>query len=86
MHITPVYFHMDSIVQEFLLLPAYFPPCHSARIRKAKLQNPLFQLMKENHLPGEKVPARADEDCQKVLFPGPHPLPATVPPLPKVEG
>ena len=51
-----------------------------------ELQNPLFQLMKENHLPGEKVPARADEDCQNVLFPGPHPLPATVPPLPKGEG
>ena len=51
-----------------------------------ELQNPLFQLMKENHLPGEKVPARADEDFQKVLFPGPHPLPATVPPLPKGEG
>ena len=39
MHITPVYFHVDSIVQELLLLPAYFPPRHSARSRKAKSQN-----------------------------------------------
>jgi len=25
------------------------------------MQNPLFQLAKESRLPGEKVPARADE-------------------------
>ena len=34
----------------------------------------------------EKVSARADEGCEKVLFPGPHPPSATVPPLPKGEG
>jgi len=36
--------------------------------------------------PREKVPVRADEGWGKVLFPGPHPPSATVPPLPKGEG
>ena len=48
-----------------------------------KLQNPLFQKAKENLLPGEKVPVRADEGWGKVLYPGPHPPPPTVPPLPE---
>ena len=51
-----------------------------------KLQNPLFQKAKENLLPGENVPVRADEGCGKVLYPGPHPPPATVPPLPEGGG
>ena len=51
-----------------------------------KLQNPLFQKAKENLLPGEKVPVRADEGGGKVLYPGPHPPPATVPPLPEGGG
>ncbi len=51
-----------------------------------ELQNPLFQKAKDNLLPGEKVPTRADEWLWKVLFPGPHPPSATVPPLPEVEG
>ena len=51
-----------------------------------KLQNPLFQKAKENLLPGEKVPVRADEGWGKVLYPGPHPPPATVPPLPEGGG
>jgi len=50
------------------------------------LQNPLFQKAKENLLPGEKVPIRADEGWGKVLFQGPHPPSATVPPLPEGEG
>ena len=51
-----------------------------------KLQNPLFQKAKENLLPGEKVPVRADEGWGKVLYPGPFPPPATVPPLPEGGG
>ncbi len=51
-----------------------------------ELQNPLFQKVKDHLLTWEKVPTRADEWLWKVLFPGPHPLPATVPPLPKGEG
>ena len=35
--------------------------CHSARRACPELQNPLCQLAKENLLPGEKVPVRADE-------------------------
>ena len=42
-----------------------------------------FQNAKDNLLPGEKVPARADEGWGKVLFPGPLPPSATVPPLPE---
>ena len=45
-----------------------FPACHSARRACPELQNPLFQKAKENHLPGEKVPVRADEGWGKVLF------------------
>jgi len=33
-----------------------------------ELQNPLFQKAKENLLPGEKVPIRADEEWGEVLF------------------
>ena len=52
-----------------------------------KLQNPLFQKAKENLLPGEKVPVRADEGWGKVLYLGPLPPPETVPPpLPKGGG
>jgi len=50
------------------------------------LQNPLFQLAKEILLPGEKVPARADEGWRKEFLSGPHPPSATVPPLPEGEG
>ena len=32
------------------------------------------------------MPFRADEGCGKVLFPGPYPPSATVPPLPEAEG
>ena len=35
--------------------------CHSARRACPELQNPLYQKAKENLLPGEKVPIRADE-------------------------
>ena len=35
-----------------------------------ELQNPLYQKAKENLLPGEKVPIRADEGWGKVLFQG----------------
>ena len=50
------------------------------------MQNPLFQKAKENLLPGEKVPARADEGWRKEFLSGPHPPSATVPPLPEGEG
>jgi len=42
--------------------------------------------LKDNLLPGEKVPVRADEGCEKVVFPVPHPPSATVPPLQEGEG
>ena len=45
------------------------------------MQNPLYQLAKENLLPGEKVPVRADEGW--VFMSGPHPPFSTVPLLPK---
>ena len=51
-----------------------------------ELQNPLYQKAKENLLPGEKVPIRADEGWGKVLFQGPHPTSVTVPPFPEGEG
>ena len=60
--------------------------CHSARRACPELQNPLFQKAKENLLPGEKVPVRADEGWGEVLYLGPHPPPATVPPLPEGGG
>jgi hypothetical protein len=50
------------------------------------LQNPLFQKAKENLLPGEKVPVRADEGCEKVFLSGPDFKLWTVPPLPEGEG
>ena len=62
------------------------PSCHSARRACPELQNPLFQKVKDHLLTGEKVPTRADEWLWKVLFPGPHPPSATVPPLPEGEG
>ena len=62
------------------------PSCHSARRACPELQNPLPHFVKNNLLPGEKVPLRADEGWGKVLFLGPHPQSATVPPLPKGEG
>ena len=37
------------------------PTCHSARRACPELQDPLSLLAKNNLLPGEKVPARADE-------------------------
>jgi len=60
--------------------------CHSARRACTELQNPLFQLTKEHLLPGEKVPARADEWWGKVFFSGPQPSSSTVPSLPEEEG
>ena len=51
-----------------------------------KFQNQLFQNAKEKYVPWEKVPVRADEGWGKVLFHGPHPRSATVPPLPKGGG
>ena len=60
--------------------------CHSARRACPELQNPLSHLAKDNLLPGEKVPVRADEGCEKVFLSGPHPPSATVPPLPEGEG
>ena len=62
------------------------PSCHSARRACPELQNPLFQKAKDNLLCGEKVPARADEDCKKVFLSGLHPPSATVPPHPEGEG
>ena len=47
------------------------------------MQNPLFQLAKENLLTREKAHVKADGGWGKVLFPGPHPPSATVPPLPQ---
>jgi len=45
------------------------PACHSASRACPELQNPLSQKAKENLLPGEKVPFRADDGWRKVLFP-----------------
>ena len=50
------------------------------------MQNPLSQKAKDNLLPGEKVPFRVDEGCEKVLFPGPHPPSKKVPTVPEDEG
>ena len=62
------------------------PTCHSARRACLELQNPLPHFAKENLLPGEKVPARADEGWGKMVFPGPLPSSAIVPSLPKGGG
>ena len=62
------------------------PSCHSARRACPELQNPQFQKTKDNLLPGEKVPARADEGWGKVFLSGLHPPSTTVPPLPEGEG
>ena len=80
MHITPVYFHMDSIVQELLLLPAYFPPCHSARIRKAKRR---IHHPKDNPALGDGTVADGGWGPVENTFPQPlinfpHPLDAVV--------
>ena len=37
------------------------------------MQNPLFQKAKESRLPGEKVPARADEGWENDILIGSHP-------------
>jgi hypothetical protein len=60
--------------------------CHSARRACPELQNPLPHSAKENLLPGEKVPLRADEGWGKVFLSGPLPPSATVPHLPKGNG
>ena len=62
------------------------PTCHSARRACPKLQNPLPHFEKKKLLPGDKVPARADEGCEKVLLSGPYPPSAPAPPLPEAEG
>ena len=62
------------------------PTCHSARRACPELQNPLPHFVKNNLLPGEKMPVRANEGWGKVLFPETHPPSATVPPLPEGEG
>ena len=40
MHIKPDFFPYGFYSPKTFLLPEYFPPCHSARSRKAKSQNP----------------------------------------------
>ena len=62
------------------------PACHSARRACPELQNPLFQIAKENLLPGEKVPFRVDEGCEKVLFPEPYPASKKVPTVTEAGG
>ena len=57
------YIQLLTLENRFSSLPA----CHSARRACPKLQNPLFQKAKENLLPGEKVPFRADEGLEKDL-------------------
>jgi len=63
------------------------PACHSAR--RAFLPGVAESTVTKNEgkpFPREKVPVRADEGWGKVLFHGPHPPSATVPPLPEGEG
>jgi hypothetical protein len=68
----------------FPLLPA----CHSAR--RASLPGVAESTVSKSE--GKPSPwregarVRADEGWGKVLFPGPHPPSATVPPLPEDEG
>jgi len=50
------------------------------------LQNPLFQKAKENLLPGEKVPFRADEVCMESPLTRPSPSVCDGPPLPEDGG
>ena len=50
------------------------------------MQNPLPHFVKKKLLPGDKVPARADEGWGKMVFPGPLPSSAIVPSLPKGGG
>ena len=45
-----------------------------------------FQKAKENLLPGEKVPFRADDESEKVFLSVFHPPSGTVPLLPEGEG
>ena len=75
MHITPVYFHVDSIVQELLLLPAYFPPSHSARSRKAKSQNPSSKKLPSFSGRGVNRPRRWVRACQIHFSPPPNQFP-----------
>jgi hypothetical protein len=68
-----------------------FPFCHLTHMSFCTQGLPgvaesTFQKAKENLLPWEKVPGRADEGCEKVFFPGPHPPSSMVPPLPEGEG
>jgi hypothetical protein len=55
------------------LVSSFILPSHSHVILHGghpcpELQNPLLQKAKENLLPGEKMPVRADEGWWKVLF------------------
>ena len=66
------------------------PSCHLTLMSFStqglpELQNPLFQKAKENLLPGEKVPFRAEEVSEIVFLSVPHPSSGTVSPLPEVE-
>ena len=56
-----------------------------ASLSKITVSNILQEIEKTFSL-REKVPVRADEGWGKVLYPGPHPPPATVPPLPEGGG
>jgi len=62
------------------------PYCHSARRACPELQNLLSPLGKDNLLPGEKVPVRADEGWRKRALPRPSPTVCDGPPLPEGEG
>jgi len=60
--------------------------CHSALRACPELQNPLSQKAKENLLPGEKVPFRADEGCTESALPRPSPTVCDGPHAPEGKG
>ena len=62
------------------------PSCHSARRAYPKLQNLLYLVAKENLLPGEKVPVRADEGWRKRALSRPSPTVYDGPPSPGERG
>ena len=75
--------HFNELVFCSNLSPQLHVILHAGLV--PELQNPLFQLAKENLLTREKVHVKADEGWWNVFFPGPLPPSATVPPLPEAR-
>ena len=73
----------DAHFNELVFFQSLTPPsCHSARRACPQLQNPLFNKRRKPSLFLKRYPPNG-WGREKVSLSGPHPLSATVPPLPE---